>query len=230
MDENKNTRHGKFQHLMLQYCNLFDPDSSATESLKLEYRGVFSTHNNRFGWGFRGVEDVFGKDGHFDTREPTNFHPRLDMDDVDSENSVCMTWSIDPSGTMRHRKTGTKVSTKEGITCPGSRQQKASSWFPVSMSRYDFLILVCFLCPCPEYRFGPCDETVSVLLDISHGDDVLDAVLTETWSPRWMSPDVRGDNGVLVAENMKILLSKCSPRKIVKRKMLVSWAVEICVS
>ena len=46
------------------------------------------------------------------------------MDDVDSENSVCMTWSIDPSGTMRHRKTGTKVSTKEGITCRGSRQQK----------------------------------------------------------------------------------------------------------
>jgi len=30
-----------------------------------------------------------------------------------------------------------------------------------------------------------------------------------------------GDNGVLVAENMKILLSKCSPRKIVKRKLIV---------
>ena len=44
---------------------------------------------------------------------------RLDVDEVDTENSVCMTWSIDPSGTMRHRKTGTKVSTKEGITRPG---------------------------------------------------------------------------------------------------------------
>ena len=101
----------------------------------------------------------------------------------------------------------------------GSKKHQVDS--NVSMSRYDFLILVCFLCPCPEYRFGPCDETVAVLLDISHGDDVLDAVLTETWSPRWMSPDVQGDNGVLVAENLKILLSKFSPREIVKRKMLV---------
>lgn len=46
---------------------------------------------------------------------------RMDLEDVDTENSVCMTWSIDPSGTMRHRKTGTKVSTKEGITCPGGQ-------------------------------------------------------------------------------------------------------------
>lgn len=44
----------------------------------------------------------------------------LDVEDVDTENSVCMTWSIDPSGTMRHRKTGTKVSTKEGITFEGT--------------------------------------------------------------------------------------------------------------
>eukprot|EP00438_Fugacium_kawagutii_P032795 Skav211932 [mRNA] locus=scaffold1086:351292:367081:+ [translate_table: standard] len=43
----------------------------------------------------------------------------MDLEDVDTENSVCMTWSIDPSGTMRHRKTGTKVSTKEGITFEG---------------------------------------------------------------------------------------------------------------
>ena len=41
------------------------------------------------------------------------------MDDV--EDSVCMTWSIDESGTMRHRKTGTKVSTKEGITPLGHK-------------------------------------------------------------------------------------------------------------
>ena len=39
------------------------------------------------------------------------------MDDVDSDNSVSMTWEIDPaSGTMRHKKTGTKVSTDSGIT------------------------------------------------------------------------------------------------------------------
>ncbi|CAJ1440189.1 unnamed protein product [Effrenium voratum] len=43
----------------------------------------------------------------------------LDVDDMDSENSVSMTWSIDPSGTMRHRKTGTKVSTEDGITYEG---------------------------------------------------------------------------------------------------------------
>ena len=45
------------------------------------------------------------------------FDPRLEMDDVDSDNSVSMTWEIDPaSGTMRHKKTGTKVSTDSGIT------------------------------------------------------------------------------------------------------------------
>lgn len=49
-------------------------------------------------------------------RHGKTFFLRLDVDDMDSENSVSMTWSIDPSGTMRHRKTGTKVSTEDGIT------------------------------------------------------------------------------------------------------------------
>lgn len=230
MDENKDTRMTR-QIPPFQSISCYNIAAYLTltpwlrDPYKLEYRRDAHTTTdlaanwNVNGWGFRAVEDVFWKRRAF-WHPRTNFHPRLDMDDVDSENSVCMTWSIDPSGTMRHRKTGTKVSTKEGITCPGSRQH---GWFPVFMSRYDFLM---FLCPCPEYRFGPCDETVPVLLDISHGDDVLDAVLTETWSPRWMSPDVQGDNGGLVAEDMKILLSNVSPRKIVKRKMIVSWSVE----
>lgn len=43
----------------------------------------------------------------------------LDLEDVDEDNSVSMTWSIDPSGTMRHRRTGMKVSTDSGITYEG---------------------------------------------------------------------------------------------------------------
>eukprot|EP00440_Ansanella_granifera_P069401 gb/GFBE01075290.1/.p1 GENE.gb/GFBE01075290.1/~~gb/GFBE01075290.1/.p1 ORF type:complete len:339 (+),score=91.35 gb/GFBE01075290.1/:1-1017(+) len=43
----------------------------------------------------------------------------LDLEDVDSDNSVSMTWSIDPSGTMRHKRTGMKVSTDSGITYEG---------------------------------------------------------------------------------------------------------------
>lgn len=43
----------------------------------------------------------------------------LDIDDVDEEASVCGTWSIDPSGTMRHKKTGTRVSADTGITFEG---------------------------------------------------------------------------------------------------------------
>lgn len=57
---------------------LFDPDSSPTGSLQVVgvSRSFFphtTTHLianlNVNGWGFRGVEDAFGKDGHFDTRE-----------------------------------------------------------------------------------------------------------------------------------------------------------------
>jgi len=43
----------------------------------------------------------------------------LDLEEVDSDNSVSMTWSIDPSGTMRHKRTGMKVSTDSGITYEG---------------------------------------------------------------------------------------------------------------
>eukprot|EP00933_Yihiella_yeosuensis_P013054 TRINITY_DN12273_c0_g1_i1.p1 TRINITY_DN12273_c0_g1~~TRINITY_DN12273_c0_g1_i1.p1 ORF type:complete len:341 (+),score=57.11 TRINITY_DN12273_c0_g1_i1:127-1149(+) len=43
----------------------------------------------------------------------------LDLEDVDNDNSVSMTWSIDPSGNMRHKRTGMKVSTDEGITFEG---------------------------------------------------------------------------------------------------------------
>lgn len=43
----------------------------------------------------------------------------LDIEDVDNDESVSMTWSIDPSGTMRHRGTGLKVSTESGITFEG---------------------------------------------------------------------------------------------------------------
>jgi serine/threonine protein kinase len=41
------------------------------------------------------------------------------LDDVDQENSVSMTWSIDPTGTLRHKKTGTKISPETGITVDG---------------------------------------------------------------------------------------------------------------
>eukprot|EP00404_Azadinium_spinosum_P005352 CAMPEP_0180472458 /NCGR_PEP_ID=MMETSP1036_2-20121128/29652_1 /TAXON_ID=632150 /ORGANISM="Azadinium spinosum, Strain 3D9" /LENGTH=333 /DNA_ID=CAMNT_0022479705 /DNA_START=132 /DNA_END=1130 /DNA_ORIENTATION=+ len=43
----------------------------------------------------------------------------LDVDDVDNDASVSMTWSIDPSGTMHHKRTGLKVSTDTGITFEG---------------------------------------------------------------------------------------------------------------
>lgn len=43
----------------------------------------------------------------------------LDIDEVDNDASVSMTWSIDPSGTMRHKQTGTKVSPDTGITFEG---------------------------------------------------------------------------------------------------------------
>mmetsp|Transcript_32893 Transcript_32893/g.71780 ORF Transcript_32893/g.71780 Transcript_32893/m.71780 type:complete len:335 (-) Transcript_32893:169-1173(-) len=43
----------------------------------------------------------------------------MELDDVDQVNSISLTWSIDPSGTMRHKRTGTKVSTSEGVTFGG---------------------------------------------------------------------------------------------------------------
>lgn len=44
----------------------------------------------------------------------------LDIDEVDTEASVCGTWSIDPaSGTMRHIPTGMRVSSDSGITFEG---------------------------------------------------------------------------------------------------------------
>jgi len=43
----------------------------------------------------------------------------LDIDDCDTDASVSMTWSIDPSGTMRHKRTGMKVSPDAGITYEG---------------------------------------------------------------------------------------------------------------
>mmetsp|Transcript_97098 Transcript_97098/g.172859 ORF Transcript_97098/g.172859 Transcript_97098/m.172859 type:complete len:340 (+) Transcript_97098:71-1090(+) len=50
---------------------------------------------------------------------PKGMGMMLDLEEVDSDNSVSMTWSIDPSGTMRHRRTGMKVSTDSGITFEG---------------------------------------------------------------------------------------------------------------
>merc|ERR1719401_3351633 len=43
----------------------------------------------------------------------------LDDEDVDNDASVSMTWSIDQNGTMRHRRTGMKVSPDEGISFRG---------------------------------------------------------------------------------------------------------------
>lgn len=43
----------------------------------------------------------------------------LEVDEVDTYASVSMTWSIDPSGTMRHKQTGTRVSPEAGITYEG---------------------------------------------------------------------------------------------------------------
>jgi len=43
----------------------------------------------------------------------------LDEEDVDQDASISMTWSIDPSGTMRHKQTGLRVSPDEGITYEG---------------------------------------------------------------------------------------------------------------
>lgn len=43
----------------------------------------------------------------------------MDPEDVDQDFSVSMTWSIDPSGTMHHKRTGLKVSSDSGITYEG---------------------------------------------------------------------------------------------------------------
>mmetsp|Transcript_75736 Transcript_75736/g.214073 ORF Transcript_75736/g.214073 Transcript_75736/m.214073 type:complete len:340 (+) Transcript_75736:101-1120(+) len=46
--------------------------------------------------------------------------PQLCFDEeFDNDQSVSMTWSIDPSGTMRHKGTGLKISTDTGITFEG---------------------------------------------------------------------------------------------------------------
>lgn len=47
------------------------------------------------------------------------------MDDFDADASVSMTWSIDPSGTMRHKSTGIKVSPDTGVTI-GSKEYALS--------------------------------------------------------------------------------------------------------
>jgi len=45
----------------------------------------------------------------------------LDLDEeCDEDASVSMTWSIDPSGTMRHKPTGIKMSEETGITVGGT--------------------------------------------------------------------------------------------------------------
>eukprot|EP00405_Crypthecodinium_cohnii_P016253 CAMPEP_0206456968 /NCGR_PEP_ID=MMETSP0324_2-20121206/22680_1 /ASSEMBLY_ACC=CAM_ASM_000836 /TAXON_ID=2866 /ORGANISM="Crypthecodinium cohnii, Strain Seligo" /LENGTH=328 /DNA_ID=CAMNT_0053927997 /DNA_START=170 /DNA_END=1156 /DNA_ORIENTATION=- len=41
------------------------------------------------------------------------------MEEMDLAESVSMTWSIDPNGTMHHRQTGTRVSPNEGIIFEG---------------------------------------------------------------------------------------------------------------
>eukprot|EP00931_Biecheleriopsis_adriatica_P003612 TRINITY_DN105408_c0_g1_i1.p1 TRINITY_DN105408_c0_g1~~TRINITY_DN105408_c0_g1_i1.p1 ORF type:complete len:341 (-),score=64.41 TRINITY_DN105408_c0_g1_i1:180-1202(-) len=43
----------------------------------------------------------------------------LEIDDWEEESSVSLTWSIDPSGTMRHRRSGTTISSEAGITFDG---------------------------------------------------------------------------------------------------------------
>lgn len=46
--------------------------------------------------------------------------PNISIEEFDNDQSVSMTWSIDPSGTMRHKGTGLKISTDSGITCEGN--------------------------------------------------------------------------------------------------------------
>lgn len=41
------------------------------------------------------------------------------MDDVDEDLSVSATWSIDPSGTMRHKRTNMRISEEKGISYEG---------------------------------------------------------------------------------------------------------------
>lgn len=43
----------------------------------------------------------------------------LEMEECDTDASVSMTWSIDPTGTLRHKATGMKVSADSGITWEG---------------------------------------------------------------------------------------------------------------
>jgi len=50
---------------------------------------------------------------------PPKLKMMLDIEEVDNDASVSMTWSIDPSGTMRHKGTGLKVSPDAGITYAG---------------------------------------------------------------------------------------------------------------
>lgn len=45
--------------------------------------------------------------------------PLLDCADLDEDASVSMTWSIDPSGTMRHKGTGLRIGVDSGISYEG---------------------------------------------------------------------------------------------------------------
>lgn len=46
--------------------------------------------------------------------------PMMELDEVDNDQSVSMTWSIDEAGTMRHKPTGLKVSPESGISINGA--------------------------------------------------------------------------------------------------------------
>jgi len=46
--------------------------------------------------------------------------PMLEIEEWDNDVSVSMTWSIDASGTMRHKQTGTRISPDNGITFEGT--------------------------------------------------------------------------------------------------------------
>lgn len=47
----------------------------------------------------------------------------LELDDIDDEASVSLTWSIDSNGNMRHKPSNTKVSTDQGVTFEGRDYQ-----------------------------------------------------------------------------------------------------------
>mmetsp|Transcript_60044 Transcript_60044/g.106628 ORF Transcript_60044/g.106628 Transcript_60044/m.106628 type:complete len:342 (-) Transcript_60044:13-1038(-) len=62
--------------------------------------------------------------------------PVFEMEDLDEEASVSMTWSIDANGTMRHKMSGTKISPEAGIEVMGREYRLSPDDIDVDASKH----------------------------------------------------------------------------------------------